>query len=409
MTMHVVFIEPRFPANQRLFVKALAEIGATVSAVGEGTKDSLDDELRRWLTHYEQVGNVTDEQAVLAKVRFIQGHKRVDRLEATVEAHIMPTARVREAAGIAGTSTRTAFLCRDKPAMKEVLRAGGIPCAESTAASSPDEVRAFARRVGYPIILKPRDGAGASGAARVTSDAEIDAALRTLGIDRGRSVAVEEFIEGHEGFYDTLTLDGEVVHEFVCHYYPNVLEAMRTRWISPQFIATNRIDSAPGYDEVKQLGRKVVKLLGIETSATHMEWFFGPKGLKFSEIGCRPPGVRAWDLYNVGNDMDLYREWAMLVAAGKPSQRPSRRFSAGIIALRPDRDGRIAGYEGVDVIGKAFGPNVIDWHLPAEGTPTQPVEAGYMANAWVRMKHESYDELRRILDTIGETVKVRAR
>mgnify|MGYP003350285868 CR=1 FL=1 len=40
---------------------------------------------------------------------------------------------------------------------------------------------------------------------------------------------------------------------------------------------------------------RVITALGIETSATHMEWFFGPKGLKFSEIGCRPPGVRAWD------------------------------------------------------------------------------------------------------------------
>jgi hypothetical protein len=140
-----------------------------------------------------------------------------------------------------------------------------------------------------------------------------------------------------------------------------------------------------------------------------MEWFYGPKGLKFSEIGCRPPGVRAWDLYNVGNDMDLYREWAMLVTHGRPSQRPSRRYSAGIIALRPDQDGRIAGYEGLDVIGRSFGPNIIDAHTPPEGTPTQPVEAGYMANAWLRMKHENYDELRRMLDVVGQTVVVRAR
>jgi formate-dependent phosphoribosylglycinamide formyltransferase (GAR transformylase) len=411
MSMHVVFVEPRFPGNQRHFVRALAEIGAQVSAIGEGSKDSLDDDMRRWLIHYEQVGNVCDEQAVLEKVRFIQSRKHVDRLEATVEAHIMPTAHVREAAGIPGTTTRTAYLCRDKPAMKEVLRAGGVPCAASDAAASADEVRAFAERVGYPIILKPRDGAGASGAVKVDSAGELDAAIRSLGLDqgKGRSVAVEEFIEGHEGFFDTLTLKGEVMHEFATHYYPNVLEAMRTRWISPQFIATNRIDSAPAYEEVKALGRKVIQLLGIETSATHMEWFFGPKGLKFSEIGCRPPGVRAWDLYNVGNDMDLYREWAMLIAAGRPSQRASRRFSAGIIAIRPDRDGRIAGYEGMEVIGQRFKDNVIDWHLPPEGTPTQPVEAGYMANAWIRMKHESYDDLRRILDIIGQTVKVRAR
>ena len=403
--IHIVFIEPRFPANQKLFIKALAEIGATVSAIGEGSKDSLDDELRHWLDHYEQVTNVCDEQAVLTAVRFIQRHKQIDRLEASVEAHIMPTAHVREAAGIPGTSARTAYLCRDKPAMKEVLRAGGVPCAASAAADSADEAREFIARVGYPVIVKPRDGAGASGAARIDSDAELEPALRALG--PGRSIAVEEFIEGHEGFFDTLTLRGEVVHEFATHYYPNVLEAMRARWISPQFLTTNRIDT-PGYDEVKAMARKVVSLLGIETSATHMEWFAGPKGLKFSEIGCRPPGVRTWDLYNVANDMDLYREWAMLVAAGRPSQRASRRMSAGIIALRPDRDGRITGYEGLGSIREAFGANLIDWHLPPEGTPTQPVEAGYMANAWVRMKHENYDHLRHMLDVVGRTVKVRA-
>lgn len=406
--MHIVFIEPRFPPNQRLFVKALAEIGATVTAIGEGSKDSLDHELRRQLTHYEPVTNVCDEAALLAAVRNIQRFKSIDRLEAVVEAHIMPAAHVREAAGIPGTSTRTAFLCRDKPAMKAVLREGGVPCAESTGASSVDEVRAFVERVGYPVMVKPRDGAGASGATRVDSDAELGPALRPLGLDRGGSVAVEEFVEGHEGFFDTLTLRGQVVHEFATHYYPNVLEAMRKRWISPQFITTNRIDSAPGYGEVKAMAQRVVELLGIETSATHMEWFAGPKGLRFSEIGCRPPGVRAWDLYNVANDMDLYREWAMFMAAGRPSQRPSRRLAAGIIALRPDRDGRIVGYEGLAMVRGLLGPNLIDWHLPPEGTPTQPVEAGYMANAWVRARHENYDELRRLLDTVGGTIKVRA-
>ncbi|HWU88541.1 MAG TPA: hypothetical protein VN253_14765, partial [Kofleriaceae bacterium] len=113
-------------------------------------------------------------------------------------------------------------------------------------------------------------------------------------------------------------------------------------------------------------------------------------------------------LYNVGNDMDLYREWAMAVCAGRPSQRASRRLSAGIIALRPDRDGRIARYEGLEAIGQAFGANIIDAHLPPAGTPTQPVEAGYMANAWLRLKHENYDELQRMLDVVGQTVKVHA-
>ena len=408
MTPHIVFIEPRFPPNQKHFIRALAEVGVRISAIGEGSKDSLDGELRHWLTHYEEVRNVTDAPSVLQAVQHIQHHAHVDRLEATVEAHIMPTAQVREAAGIPGTSVRTAYLCRDKPAMKAALRAGGVPCAASDAVASLAEARAFAERVGYPLILKPRDGAGASGASRVDSDSELELSAHELGLQHGRSVAIEEFVEGHEGFFDTLTLRGRIVHEFVCHYYPNVLEAMRTRWISPQFIATNRIDAVSGYDEVKAMGQRVVDILEIETSATHMEWFAGPKGLRFSEIGCRPPGVRAWDLYNVGNDMDLYREWSMLIAAGRPSQRPSRRFSTGIIALRPDRDGRITHYDGLDAVREAYGDCLIDWHTPPAGTPTQGVEAGYMANAWVRLKHFDYDRLREIMDSVGRTVKVHA-
>ena len=75
--------------------------------------------------------------------------------------------------------------------------------------------------------------------------------------------------------------------DFVSHYYPNVLEAMRARWISPQISSSNRIGNAT-CDGVKAMGAAVARALGIETSATHMEWFFGPKGLRFSEIGCRP-------------------------------------------------------------------------------------------------------------------------
>lgn len=407
--MNVIFVEPAFPANQREFVRGLASVGATVIGIGERPLEHLDDEVKSWLLHYTQVPSVVDEGALLHAVREVQAKTWVDRLECTVEAHVMTVARVREACGIPGTSTRTAYLCRDKPAMKEVLRAAGVPCAASTAASSAAEVHEFAAAVGFPLIMKPRDAAGASGTFRVSSPDELAAAITASGVDRGASIALEEFVVGHEGFYDTISIDGHVVHEFVSHYYPNVLDAMRHRWISPQFIATNRVDQPGAYDEVKALGRRVNEVLGIGTSATHMEWFFGPKGLRFSEIGCRPPGVRAWDLYAAGNEFDIYAEWAMAVVRGHPDQRLSRRFAAGIIALRPDRDGVIAGYEGLEQVQQRFGDWLIDHHMPSEGTATQPVEAGYMANAWIRMKHPDFDQLRTMLDEVGQMVQVRAR
>ncbi|MCG6955339.1 MAG: ATPase [Gemmatimonadetes bacterium] len=406
--MHVVFVEPLFPSNQREFVRGLARAGARVSAVGERPKEALDDELRSWLLHYEQIPTVVDVDHLVKVVGWIGDRLRVDRLEATVEAHILPVAQARERLEIPGTSVRTAFLCRDKPAMKDVLRQGGIPCADSLGSGDVDEIVAFAERTGFPLIVKPRSAAGASGTERVESAESLRAALERAGVGEGAHVAVEEFIEGHEAFYDTITIGGRVAHEFITHYYPNVLEAMRTRWISPQFITTNRIETAAGYQPVLEMGRAVNGLLGIDTSATHMEWFVGPKGLKFSEIGCRPPGVRAWDLYAAANEIDIYHEWAMAVVYGRTVNKASRRFSAGIIALRPDRDGAISGYEGVDEIRRRYGEWILDAHLPPEGTPTQPVEAGYMANAWIRMKHPDYDELRGMLDAVGEIVQVRA-
>lgn len=405
--MNVVFVEPSFPSYQREFPRALSAIGATVIGVGERPKEWLDHDMSGWLTHYEQVPSVVDGDALEAAVRRVQKVVQVDRLEATVEAHVEAAAQVRERCHIPGTSVRTAYLCRDKPAMKEALRQIGVPTARSAGAESAEDLWRFAREVGYPLILKPRSAAGASGTIRVDNDEDLAAAMPGLGFQWGQSVAVEEFIEGHEGFYDTISIDGQVAHEFISHYYPNVLEAMRTRWISPIFIATNRID-APGYDEVKELGRRVIPALGIGTSATHMEWFFGPKGLKFSEIACRPPGVGAWDLYCAANEFDLYQEWALAVCRGTISRRPSRRFAAGIIALRPDRDGAISGYEGMGEVQHRYGRFIIDYHLPAPGTPTQPVEAGYMANAWIRMKHEDYDELRSMLEHVGRIAQVRA-
>ena len=406
--MNILFIEPAFPSNQREFVRALAAIGANVHGIGERPHDWLDDETKHHLKGYQQIESVTNEGALEWAVRDAQSKFWVDRLEATVEAHTLPAAHVRERTGIPGMSARATYLCRDKVAMKEVLRAAGIPVAASGGVSSLAEAREFAQAVGYPVILKPRSSAGAAGTYRANNEHELERAAHESGVARGGPAVIEEFVEGHEGFFDTITVQGEVHHEFISHYYPNVLEAMRTRWISPQIVSTNEVDH-DRYAEVREMGRRVNAALGISTSATHMEWFFGPKGLKFSEIGCRPPGVGQWDSYAAGNEFDIYREWAIAVCHHATDRRPSRRYSCGIVALRPDRDGRISHYDGTDEVFGKYGHLVVGQHFPEPGTPTQGVEAGYMANAWMRVRHESFDTLRGILNEIGEKVQVRAR
>ncbi len=405
--MHVIFLAPHFPANQRRFVKALHEAGAAVTGIGDAPLSALDNDLKSWMIGYEEVASVGDAHAVVDAVRRIQRRGPwVDRFEATIESHVLIAAAARAQTGIPGLSVATTNLCRDKFVMKNFLRERGIPCAKNAAITSGEDAWRFAREAGYPFILKPRDGAGAAHTYRLDDDDALRAAIAETALDQGgRYFTAEEFMTGHEGFVDTLTCNGEVVFEGICHYYPNVLEGMRTRWISPQIVLTNRID-APGYDGVRSMARQVIREMDITTSATHMEWFYGPKGLAFSEIGARPPGCQLWDLYCAANDFDLYLEWAKAVVHGRVAPRPSRRFAAGLVSLRPDQDGVIKGYSGVDEIMRRHGEHVLKWHLPPVGSRTNPVGAGYLGHAWAWARHPDYDQCREILDDIGRTVHV---
>ena len=94
--MHVVCVEPQFPANQKQFVRGLVKAGVRVSAVGERRADALDADLRDWLFHYERMDTVVDAEALTRTVAWIDERLPVDRLEATIEAHVLPAARARE-------------------------------------------------------------------------------------------------------------------------------------------------------------------------------------------------------------------------------------------------------------------------------------------------------------------------
>ncbi|MCA9566377.1 MAG: hypothetical protein KC656_00985 [Myxococcales bacterium] len=403
---HVIFLEPAFPGNQREFVRALHEVGAVVSGIGTAPIEAYDSELRSWMHSYEQVGSTASTQALIDATRRIQ--KRgpwVHELVSTVEALMLPAAEARQACGIPGMSVEQTVLVRDKYQMKKFLHAHGIRCAKHAEVGTAAEARAFVEAVGFPVIVKPLAAAGAAGTWRADDVAGLDLAIRESGMSPQRKVTMEEFITGHEGFWDTLTVGGRVVYEQICHYYPNVLEAMRTRDCSPIVMVTNRVD-ADGYNRLKVFGRQVLTALQIHTSPTHMEWFVGPKGLFFSEIGARPPGVRVWDLYCAANEFDLYKSWAEGIVHGQTQPHPTRRYSAGMVALRPNRDGVIAGYTGVETIRKRYGDFILRMHLPPVGSRTQPVESGYMGNAWVWGRHPDYDLCRFMLEDIGRTIKV---
>ena len=190
-----------------------------------------------------------------------------------------------------------------------------------------EHVRAFVDAVGFPLILKPRTGAGALDTTRVDNGEQLDAALAMFG---GKGVTRSRSRSSSRATRASTTR---------CRSTGSAAARLRLALLperaggdaDPVDLAAVRLDQpgrrGPDYAELRELGRRVNEALGIGTSATHMEWFFGPKGLKFSEIGCRPPGVGAWDLYSAGNDLDIYREWANAIVHGHVATPPVPRAS----------------------------------------------------------------------------------
>ena len=125
--MHVVLVEPSFPVNQREFARALKGVGATVTGdrrAPEGLPrrgaSELAHPLRAGPERLRRKDHDRKSTVASGEASPSTGSKRPSRRT------FCPRRESARPAGSPGTSVRTAFLCRDKPAMKEVLRKGGI-------------------------------------------------------------------------------------------------------------------------------------------------------------------------------------------------------------------------------------------------------------------------------------------
>lgn len=381
--VNVVMISPGFPLEQSYFTRALAQAGATVIGVGDQPPHALPREARDHLAHYEHV-SLADEPAVLAALRGLSRHVRIDRVECLWEPYVVLAARVREGLGLPGMTVQQALPYRDKELMKQVLDAAGIRTPRHAAASSVHEVWEAAERIGYPLCIKPIAGAGSQDTYRVDSPEDLAEVLPAL--KHIRTVSVEEFIDGEEFTYDTICRDGEVLFENICWYLPRPLEARSHEWISPMMVAL-RATSGPEFDGGRQMGLDVLKALGFGSGFSHMEWYRKSDGeVVFGEIGARPPGARTVDIMNYSTDGDVFRMWAEAVTGGRP-QPLTASYNAATLFKRARGSGRITRVEGVERLMAELGRHVCVLDLLPVGAHRRDWRATLLSDGMVIFRH----------------------
>lgn len=405
--MDVLFLSPGYPSEMPEFVRGLSQAGARVWGVGDQTQGALPPLARRHLSGYLQVPSLYDESDVLQRVRHWVGRRHVDRVEALGEYQMLLAARLREALHVPGLTVEQTIPFRDKEEMKRQLDKAGLRTPHHFKATSQTEILTAAERVGYPLIIKPIAGAGSANTWRIDSEDQLHKVLPKL---RGTpEVSVEEFIDGEEFTFDTLTAGGQIQYHNVAWYRPRPLQARSHEWISPQVIALRHPDQ-PALQAGVELGRKVIAALGFQDGFTHMEWYRKHDGeVVFGEIGARPPGARQVDQMNYACDFDSFREWANIVVHGKMQARIERKYNVATVFKRAEGQGRIVHIAGIEQIRRDFGHYLVWENLLPVGAQRRNWLQTLISDGFLVVRHPSLDVTCEMADRIGREVRLLAR
>jgi biotin carboxylase len=232
-----------------------------------------------------------------------------------------------ELTGAGDPSLRLAVLSRDKRAMKARLRAFGVPCANHMSVPSPDslpDVAEVACTLGFPVVVKPVSGMGATSTVRVDRAEDLAATIQRLEFPpllSTHQLTIEEYVNGEEFHADGVWADGEPWHFTVGRYARPRLAASKGEETS---YLVNPDDDAALISAAEKLHRAVNDALGFRSGASHFEFFRRPDGeLVASEVATRFGGGPLLDMVLGRDNVDLRGLWAHQVAGLPRPQAPA--------------------------------------------------------------------------------------
>lgn len=381
---NVVLVAPYFGENMLHCIRCFAELDVKLGLVTHESEDQVPEDLRGLLAGHYRISNSGDPEQLTTAARAYQKEwGTVDRLEGYLEQLQVPIAQARDACGIDGLPAEAARNFRDKNRMKRVLREAGVPVARQARITGPDDAREFVEAVGYPIVLKPIDGAGALDTMRAVDDDDLYAALERLLPSEERPVQAEEFVRGEEHTFETVTIGGRPVWSSSTYYLPGPLAVLENPWM--QYCLLLPRERQAHVDTFATTNRAALAALGMVNGISHMEWFLTSGGRAVvSEVGARPPGANIMIVNGAAHEVDMWQKWAKL-QVDRTWEMPERSWATGCAFLRAQgRGAQISRVSGLDRVNEQIGHTVVQSKLPHVG---QTRSTHYEGDGWVVVRH----------------------
>ncbi len=329
MAMNFVYLSPHFPPNYYRFCVRLREEGVNVLGLADAPYEALRPELRGALSEYYRVDDMNSYDALVRALgHFTHRHGKLDGIDSNSEHWLETEARLRTDFNMAGLRQDRIGIIKRKSAMKEIYLAAGIRVARGAVARTLDEARRLVAGTGYPVVAKPDVGVGAAATFKIRDDVQLSSFF-----DRKPEMdyILEEFIEGKLISFDGLAdLDGNLVF-FTSHAFSQGIMETVNEDADLFYYSLREIPA-----DLEEAGRRTARAFDVRGRFFHFEFFRTGRdgGIVALEVNLRPPGGLTTEMFNYANDIDIYREWARVVARNRFTAEWSRPYHVGYVGRK---------------------------------------------------------------------------
>lgn len=318
--MNSIFLSPHFPPNFYNFAVHLKGSGARVFGIADEPWDSLHPQLRQSLTEYYRVSDMHNyDELIRAMGYFTHKYGKIDHLDSHNEYWLETEAKLRTDFNIRGIKTHQIENIKRKSAMKRIFEQAGLKVAPGRVCKTVDELLAFIKEEGFPVVAKPDIGVGAAQTFKLENNEDVD---KYWAEKPPVDYIVEKFIAGKISTFDGLTdAAGNIVFCSSLTYSKGVMEAVNENSDIHYSLTAN----IP--EPLKAAGLATLRAFDVRARFFHFEYFLTASGdVVALEVNMRPPGGLTLDMFNFLFDSDCYRTWAEMIVNGiaQPLGKPER-------------------------------------------------------------------------------------
>ncbi len=272
------------------------------------------------------------------------------------------------ALGLPSTSVRAVARLNDKLLQREAMEEAGVPVprfSEVREVADAAEVARLASAVGFPALLKPRNGTACRGIYLIESEAELTSALEE--IEHPSQMIYEERMEdlpptdapyADRISVETIVSQGVHSHLGVTGLFPMMPPFRSQGGFFPADVPKSEIP------EVFDLVTSAIKALGSDFGCYRTEIKLTPQGRKIIEINGRPTGLSPATI-KLASGVQLMK-LGMRLALGEhivvEGPVPCERIAYRFYREPPLTAMKVTGITGLKQLGEKDGVRQIDVH-----------------------------------------------